>query len=60
MRAFDNLYEEPAFEGETTGKEQSIAAAVVGAAAVAVASTVAAFQYGASPAWLSAALAGSH
>ena len=53
MRAFDNLYEEPAFE--VTSREHSIAAVVAGAAAVAVASTVAAIQYSGAPTWFSAA-----
>ncbi|RPD57946.1 hypothetical protein L226DRAFT_574749 [Lentinus tigrinus ALCF2SS1-7] len=61
MRAFDNLYEEPAFEAPSA-KEQSVVYAALGTVAVAVASTVAAIQMNAhgAPSWLSAALASSH
>ena len=59
MRAFDNLYEEPAFEAPSP-KEQSVvyAALGLGTVAVAVASTVAAIQLQlpvGPPSWLSAA-----
>ena len=57
MRAFDNLYEEPAFEAPSA-KEQSVVYAALGTVAVAVASTVAAIQLQlpvGPPSWLSAA-----
>ena len=55
MRAFDNLYEEPAFEAPSA-KEQSVVYAALGTVAVAVASTVAAIQYSSgTPGWLSVA-----
>ncbi|TBU44381.1 hypothetical protein BD309DRAFT_862433 [Dichomitus squalens] len=54
MRAYASLYEEPTFE-DPTAKEQSVVYAALGAAAVAVASTVAAFQMAGPPTWLTAA-----
>ena len=54
MRAYSSLYEEPTFE-DPTAKEQSVVYAALGAAAVAVASTVAAIQMSGPPTWLSAA-----
>ena len=56
MRAFTDMYEEPAFEAPSA-KEQSVVVAALGTVAVAVASTVAAIQMngGAAPGWLSAA-----
>lgn len=54
MRAFDNLYEEPAFEAPSP-REQSVVYAALGTVAVAVASTVAAIQLGpGAQGWLSA------
>ena len=54
MRAYSSLYEEPTFE-DPTAKEHSVVYAALGAAAVAVASTVAAIQMSGPPTWLSAA-----
>lgn len=54
MRAYTSMYEEPSFEDPTV-KEQSVVCAALGAAAVAVASTVAAIQMHGAPAWLTAA-----